>query len=145
MNIPDSPAAILRTYFLDKRIVSDQPGTRNFPVYLSTEPEEPENCITIYDQGLLEDGRLMEGELIEHPECSIRIRSKSYSEGWTQLNTIAKTIEDTVWKILSIKSRRYRIQSITLVNRQSIGRDANDRSIFTGTVRMTINYLPTPA
>jgi len=77
-----------------------QKGSRTqWPVYDSSEPDIPDNVITVYDTTGTEDGRAMvTGELFNHFGIQVRIRSKDHVTGWTKANTLRANLSEAAYQ-----------------------------------------------
>ena len=58
-------------------------------IYIGKEPLKPNNCITIFDTpGEPPDQMFTQGEIYNRPSIQFRVRNKSYSQAWDEINAI---------------------------------------------------------
>jgi len=91
----DSPAEILRQALIDNGI--------SIPIYVSSEPDLPDECLTIYDTAGLSEGRnMLDGETIQRYGVQLRIRARNYKEGWNIATIIKEILEKLHNQVLYI-------------------------------------------
>lgn len=132
------PAEIVGQLLVDLGIGSASLSS-NWAVFIESEPDEPDNSITVYDTANELIGSVMvDGEVIEYPGVQVRIRSQNYPTGWTKMEEIKNAFDRTVKRTLvTIGSNVYRIHTFIRASGPfHIGREgeSSDRDIF------TINY-----
>ena len=86
-----TPAEILRAYLLTLADFSDSDA---LPIYISSTPEQPDDCITIYDTAGVIHGKLMNGVTVERYGVSIRIRHREYNAGYVQALEVTEALSD---------------------------------------------------
>ena len=118
----------------------------DWPIYVSHEPDGKEikdDIITIYDTAGAKDGRLMEGPIVQHPGNQVRVRSRSYTEGWARARLIFNLFETVVRTPVIVESIAYNIQNISLSSSiLPLGIPKDDtkrRDLFTLNALLTIN------
>lgn len=134
VGLTHSPADILRWALIGLGL-GLTPSTTPWPIYASSEPDIPDNCITTYDSIGNDDGRLMiDGSLQQHQGVQIRIRSVDHATGWRRAalarSMLAQQIYDT---LVTINSSSYIIHSINRIsNILALGKEipTSKRSIF---------------
>ena len=130
--LPDSPARVVRDLLIQLGLGT---AASTWPVYVSSEPSSPDNCITVYDTSGLDHGREhIGGERQEHNGFQIRIRSATPDVGWTRTSLIATTLDtSTNLTTVVIGTHTYLVQSITRKNGPlAIGKEAiTNRNLFT--------------
>lgn len=137
-----SPAEILRFFLIGEALVDD-PGVSSptWPAFLSHEPDAPDECVTLTDTVGVKDGRLMEGSNILHHGVQVRVRSKTFSAGWTLMGQVAAALEAVVGEVVSPSSG----ENYTLANVSQQG-PINFIGLEEGTKRrflFTLNFLIT--
>lgn len=131
-----SPAGILVAYLKGMGIVVDGP-TADWSAFISHEPPEPNNCVTVIDATPQFDGRIMRtGQTIKHPGVQIRVRSLLYDPGWDKCEEIAKALD-------GIQNAVVGLNKINAASQKSgpiaLGRiDTNNREVFTLNATLTI-------
>ena len=63
--------------------------TQPWPIYNASEPNAPDNCLTIHDTMGHEYGRAQPtGEMFYHPGIQIRIRAQDWATGWAKADAL---------------------------------------------------------
>lgn len=86
-----SPADIIRQLLIDLSLGSE--SGNDWPIYTGFLIDLPDNAICCYDTAGKLDGRIMQGEQIEHEGIQVRVRSSSYVEGWEKVKAIAIALD----------------------------------------------------
>lgn len=139
-SLAHSPAEIVRQLIIDAGLGSDIGSNLlplgPWPVYDASEPNEPDNCITVYDTLGHDDARLLlGGELQQHYGLQIRIRALSHPVGWVK-GTAIRTFFSEIVKTsnVTLESVSYLVWAITRIGQLSaLGYDTSisKRRIFT--------------
>lgn len=108
-HLEHTPAKITYAFFLFKEWGTDPSVNGNWPCFISSEPDSPDDCITLYDYTGQDDGRLMHGNLIQHPALQIRIRSNDYATGYVKADEIMNNIAEVGNSVISVGSNSYMI------------------------------------
>jgi len=114
--------------------------TADWPLFISTEPEDPDQVITLYD------GDPLRGSSLKHDEAAwqqiqvqIRLRNRDYQAGYTKMADLLKTIaQKGLFREDADESGENDIRwhSFRVVNGPlHIGKDDNKRHLFTANVR----------
>jgi hypothetical protein len=115
MNLPHTPADILR-YALIASSGGSLPSVNGvWPIYISNEPDLPDNCITIYDTAGKFQGRIqVTGEMVEYPGIQIRVRGIDHQTARTRALLI-ENILDTVFRrtLVTIGLNTYMVEAVT--------------------------------
>lgn len=70
---------------------------QDWPIFSGTEPDSPDNCITISNTQGFDFGRSnIDGERIEHPGFQIRIRCNDEEQGEAKLGEIITTLDKEI-------------------------------------------------
>jgi hypothetical protein len=111
-----SPADIIAKVLIDLSL-GLEPPTTPWPVFVSNEPDVPDNCITTYDTLGKSSGRTnYDGEQQEHHGVQVRVRSINHPIGFTKARAIAIALDQSVYDmVVSIGSVSYLVHC---VNRQ---------------------------
>jgi hypothetical protein len=111
-----SAGHVLRRLLIQLGLGSDM-GT-DWPVFVTVEPDMPDNVITIYNtQGELLGSLQPTGEVVEHYGCLVRVRSGGYDPGWTKADEIRYTLDELVRITpVSVNGNSY---EVVAVNRSS--------------------------
>lgn len=120
------------------------PGdTSPWPVYVSQEPDTPDNVVTVYDTSGITEGRIHnDGVVPEQMGILVRVRSVDYVTGWAQMNKIVETADEKIYRNrVLVKGILYLVHSMTrrgAIN--SLGRfqQAGDREALTANFTVTL-------
>lgn len=141
-----SPADILRWLLVQLGLGTDPGNAGSWPVYCSSEPHAPDNCITTYDTEQRGDGRSqISGEMFQHYGVQIRIRSVDHPTGYVKANALANALDQSVYQeVVTVSGTRYLIHA---VSRSSavlpLGKEvpASKRSLFTINLLVSLRLL----
>ena len=115
-----------------------------WPVYVSNEPTNPDNAITVYDTMPVNDGRVMQGELQYHYGFQVRARSTTYLIGWLKLNNIQESLSEVDHEVITISGVQYLIHCVSGFSGViALGTEAPEskRELFTLNALVTITRL----
>lgn len=133
-----SPAQVLRQLLIDFGFGFD--GTTlpapAWSCYASSEPDVPDNCITVYDTAGQTFGREQNlGDTLEHYGLQFRVRSSVYDVGFVKTRALSKMLDESVrLNTVNVDDATYLVYS---VNRTGpilpLGKDtpASKRNVFT--------------
>lgn len=146
MTLTNSPADILRWLLVYLVQGTDPADADAWPVYVSSEPNQPDNCITVYDTQGQDDGRSMrDGELYAHPGFQVLVRSQDHVAGWQKATAIRTALAMEVLRLtLAVGPSTYLIQCISHIGQVlAIGKDApsSKRSLFTVNGMVSVEQL----
>lgn len=144
-SLDHSPADILRWALIDLGL-GLEPPTNPWPIYASSEPDVPDNCITVYDTIGIDDGRIMfDGNLQQHQGVQVRIRSKDHAVGWTKAAVIRSNLAREVYDAsIIIDSASYLLHSVNRIsNVIALGKEipTSKRSIFVINAIVSVKQL----
>ena len=97
-SLDHSPAEIVQNLLVQLGLGS-YPATLtgSWPIYVSNQPDKPDNSIAIYDTTGLTEGRVQRtGEKPEHHGFQIAVRATDAEAGWRKAKTIATALDETV-------------------------------------------------
>ncbi len=108
-----SPADIVRRVLID-RGYGVLPPARPWPMFIASEPDHPDDVITLYDTSSQNDGREMaEGESIKHHGFQIRLSATVHKIGYQKARTIAVGMDKNVFQALAvIDNSEYLVQCL---------------------------------
>ena len=114
MAMTHSPAQILRAYLVSLSKVNELTG--DWPSYISTHPDEPDQSICFMDVEPVKQGRIMRtGEVIRQLRVMVHIRSKTFSPGWTKANEISDALDTLLRQTVVIGGSSYKIHSVSSI------------------------------
>lgn len=132
-----SPADILREVMVATLSLGTDPDDGDvWPVYASSEPDSPDNCITVFDTEGVKTGRLMVGgEVTEHHGIQIRVRSVDFPTGYAKARAIAVSLdEELYYDPVTMESSIYNVRCFNRTSGVlSLGKDVPNtkRNLFT--------------
>lgn len=140
-----SPAAILRQLLIDLTQGTTPSDNDSWPMHYSSEPDTPDNAITVYDTAGTPDGRTMiDGRVHEHSGAQVRVRAQSESVGFTKAQAIATAMaEDVSYAGVIVESTSYKVDAISRISGPlSLGKEpGSKRNIFTINVTMAVKQV----
>ena len=94
-----SPADVTRHLLISLGLGTDPDDGGAWPVYATSEPDLPDNALTIYDTVGTSDGRSMiDGELYQHYGIQVKIRAATHSGGgYGKADAIRTALAETVY------------------------------------------------
>jgi hypothetical protein len=87
-----SPATILRQFLIDAGLVPVELDVQ-WSCYIASMPESPADALCAYDTSGTKDGRLMQGLVIERAGVQIKVRSTSYTDGWSKAEAVRMALD----------------------------------------------------
>lgn len=136
--LPHSPADVLRTLLVQLGLGGDPAALPlpPWPVYVASEPGEPDQVLTCYDTAGRDLGRVMAtGERVEMHGTQIRVRAGTHAEGWAKAHAVARALDEGVYdEPVTVGGVAYLVHSVSRTGTVfSAGRDApaSARRIFT--------------
>ena len=115
----------------------------SWPIYYASEPDVPDNLITVYDTSGRDSGRVAQGERAEFDGVQIRVRSSNIEIGTTKARAIEEALDGIYNYSVSFNSHTYRIQTIQRTGKFiPIGKEENtNRRLFTLNALLTLRQL----
>jgi|WetSurMetagenome_2_1015567.scaffolds.fasta_scaffold586091_2 hypothetical protein len=133
-----SPADVVRWLMIDLSLGTDPAGTGtsdSWPIHASSEPDYPDNLITIYDTAGVQQGRIQNtGETVEHRGIMVQVRGTDHATAWGKMDAIKVALDESVHNSLVIvDSSQYTVYAVTKQSGPlSLGREQNtNRFLFT--------------
>lgn len=84
-----SPGDVIAQMLVDLGIGTDSAVLLPWPVFVSSEPDLPDDCVTLYDTTGVIDGRSMiDGRVWTHYGIQVRVRSMNHQAGWAKADEI---------------------------------------------------------
>lgn len=139
MNLSHDPADIIRHALTDAALGTLPSEKLSWPANVNNEPNDPDNCITVYNTTGTVQGRLQAtGEFQDRPGIQIRVRGATYAVAYAKIKTIQTYLEETVARtVVLIGTSQYLVHSL---NRTSDllhnGKDVTSSKRYT----FTVNY-----
>lgn len=141
-----TPAQAIRRALIDASVCVDsvESPSADWPVFVAALPDgagAKDNAVAVYDTSGVMDGRYMRmGTNIEHPGIQVRVRSTSYTDGWSKIVAIAAALEALLRTVVVVDSESTTIQNVTRKGTPiSLGPEPQNRR----RVSFTINAIVT--
>lgn len=130
------PSFIVRRVLIDLGFGTNPSANLAWPMFDNSEPDSPDNVITIYDTSGKKSGRVMfSGETDLHHGIQIRVRGADAIVGYTKAMAIANGVDVTVYReVITIDSTEYIVQEISRTSDVLVlGKETpkSKRSLFT--------------
>lgn len=94
----NSPADIVRNLLITLGLGANPPSS-SWPIYHKSEPDTPDNVITVFDTEGRNDGRMNPTlQRMYHHGIQIRVRSGTHNPGYIKANAIAIAIDENVYR-----------------------------------------------
>jgi hypothetical protein len=133
-----SPADVLRHLLIVKGLGAnpDQFQTVTWPIYAASEPDRPDDCVTVFDTAGLDQGRSMiDGESWGPKGFQVRIRSLDHQTGWVKAYAILRSMAESIYQeTVTIGAAVYQVWDIVGMSEViPIGREIgkSKRHVFT--------------
>jgi hypothetical protein len=142
-SLAHSPADIIRYLLIAQGIGTLPTSNGLWPIFATTEPPTPDNCITVYNT--TPDGytRVMQGEVRPKYAFQVRVRAVDDQTGWLKANSIRELFTAISYALVNISSSVYRVQAIVGVgNILPIGKEPTSRrEIFTQNSQVILRQI----
>lgn len=139
------PSEIFRQMLIDLGLGTEGSAGSDWPAYATAEPNDPDNCVTIYDTQGMDDGRTMtDGEAWIHPGIQVRVRSKNQSVGFSKANSIRAAFCQVNSRQVSCDTSLYNVECVTHIGQiLNVGQDVSPskRRVHTLNVTTVITKL----
>lgn len=140
-----SPAQIIQQMMIDLGVGTDGSLNNAWPIFSTEEPDDPDNCITVYDTTGSDDGRSMvDGKSMQHHGIQVRVRSYDHQTGYVKAREIRSAFEGVLNKQTSLETNLYLVECINKIGDVlCLGQDvpASKRRVFTLNVVTPITKL----
>lgn len=107
-----SPAQVIKQILLDEDLVTAHDSGQDWACFVSSMPDAPDKCVCAYDTAASKDGRLMQGEVIEHPGVMLHVRSTDYASGWAKAKAIEAELDTVIKRTVVGDTHTYLIHSV---------------------------------
>lgn len=142
------PEKILGQLLRDLGLGSAVGGAGTWPVFVGSEPTNPDEAITVFGTvGRLQGRTNPDKEMSEMPGGQIRVRSGMYEIGSAKARAIADALDAVYRQIVIVVGVQYLIQHVGRTTPVlPIGTESatSKRQVFTVNVLMSLRQLPTP-
>lgn len=117
-----------------------------WPLYDSSEPGQPDNCITLYDTQGTDDGRsMLDGKLWQHHGFQVRVRSTDQPTGQLKADAVRLCLSQTIYhNSVNRQGKTYRVWNCAKIGQTIyIGKDKprSERSLFTINATVALEQL----
>ncbi len=111
-SLTKSPAFVIARLIIDLGLGSLHNANLAWPVRVGTEPDVPDEVITVYDTGGRMLGSLMQGQQQEVHGVLVRVRSRTQEAGYTKCRLIAVGLDAVTYRTVTISSSTYLINNL---------------------------------
>ena len=130
-----SPADIVRQALVDAEYGVTPTGATSdvWPIYCDSEPNKPDNCITVIDTTPRLQGRLQPtGETVEFPGIQVKIRAISHAVGWTKASAVSAGLDAIQLDTITISTSTYLLYAVNKISSAVLGKEQeSNRHVFT--------------
>jgi hypothetical protein len=148
VSLAHSPASIIGKLFegLATPLGTDPALSGSWPIYIGSEPDLPDSCITLYDtQGRTQGRDQTSGEMIEFHGFQVRVRGATHTLAETKIYAISESIDINVKRdVVTLSGTQYLVHAITRASPVSaLGRavSGSRRFLFTLNAIASIHKL----
>lgn len=123
-----SPADIMSQVLIALGLGTDPADSMAWPVFVSVEPSDPDNCITLFDTTWRGDGRSMiDGETWHHYGFQVRVRAATHKIGFAKASAIHEGFDmDVLDMTVTLDGTSYLVQSVTGTDVVKFGQNVPD-------------------
>lgn len=143
-----SPADVLRRLLISLGLGVDPPptSTTQWPVYAGSEPDEPDNTVTVTDtSGLLHGREMVGGETQAHEGVQVRVRGLTHPVAYARADLIKVALDAQYQDVVTMPdATRYLVWAVhRTTGVLALGKEtkASKRSIFTINARLSVRKL----
>lgn len=130
----NSPAIDLAKYLSGQTGLGTYGGSTDFSIYATLEPNEPKNCVTLYDVGGRGD---VDADLdLADVDIQVRVRATTYSLAYSK-HEIIRDLLVPIGPIICESSSFVGV--VMTADISGIGRDEDNKHILTATYRAIRN------
>lgn len=134
-------ADVIRQLIIDKGLGVDS-LTDPWSVFTTSEPDTPDDCITVYGP----PGRTLGKDIVgvdEYPGVQVRVRAQTYDTGRAKIIAIQKMLDAASYSKVTVASARYTVESVIREGPMiPLGRmQGGERRLFTLNCLPVINKL----
>lgn len=110
-----TPAEIFASLISGEGFATLPSANSNWPIYVSREPDSPDNLISVFDTPGQSFGfDQNSGEGMDHPGIMIRFRSSDYKTGWVKAGAIKQEMDIGIYRQnLTLDGITYTIAAVT--------------------------------
>ena len=106
---------------------NDTPELRIWPVHAKSEPDSPDDCITVYStSGTLDGQSPHDSSLWDRHGWQVRVRGRTHHSGYQKANNIRNTLAAVYWQTITVQDPGGTIETDYRVERVNIDGQVND-------------------
>jgi hypothetical protein len=134
-SLEHSPADVLRWLLIHLGVGTDPTTGGSWPIHASSEPDLPDNLITVYDTAGTTDGRIHRtGETAEHRGVMVQVRGTSQPTAWAKADSVKVALDESLSnELVTVDDAEYIVHAATRHSGPlSLGREpSTNRFLFT--------------
>ena len=114
-SLTNSPQYIIRQLLVNLAVGTNYSLGGSWPVYDGSEPDTPDNCITVYGTDPeIQGHNLTDGEVTEQYGFQVRVRSVTNETGGSKAREIAQALDKSVnLTVVTISPSSYVVVAVT--------------------------------
>lgn len=129
----NSPAKDIAKYLSGQTGLGTYAGTANWGIFVAVEPDEPVNCVTLYDLG--GQGDQTDDLDMAQVDIQVRVRCNTYSDGYDKHEIIRDLLQVSP---LTCEDSTF-VGVVMTADPAGIGRDDKNKHVLTATYRAIRN------
>lgn len=111
-----APREVVRALLIQLGVGTDGQSYAAWPVFHGMEPNDPDNCITLFDDDSTHHGRTqVNGEVQEHYNVEIRVRAAGVTTG-TALQHGSQAVRSKINSIVRALDQQVRMTNVNVTN-----------------------------
>jgi len=134
-SLDHSPADVVRWLLIALSQGTDPEAVGSWPIHASSEPDSPDDLITVYDTSGVQQGRVQRtGETVEHRGIMVQVRGTDHATAWAKMDAVKVALDESVRNTLvTVDDNQYIVYAITKQSGPlSLGTEPNtNRFLFT--------------
>jgi hypothetical protein len=140
-----SQSDVLRWLLISLGIGTDPTTEGSWPIHASSEPDSPDDLITVYDTTGVTSGRIQRtGETVEHRGITIQVRGTDHQTAWAKADALRVALDESIsTSPVTIGGYSYVVYAVTVKSGPlSLGTEPNtNRFLFTINAVMSLRQI----
>lgn len=111
-----SPALIISRHLIDTLgVFSDPLDAADWPLFVSSLPDQPNTCAAVYDSINVKDGRYMSGHTVEHKgiQFILRFSASEYVLGYSKGEALKTAMDAIKNELVVVDGSPYRVIAVS--------------------------------
>ena len=143
-NLTHPPSDIVRRLLITKGYGTLPSASGSWPIFHLNEPDNPDNCITIYNTENNDQGRV-QFSLARTEYFGVQIRVRDKSSSGVKARTIASALDSAIYRdTVTISSSTYLVQSVNKITGPIyLGRNQPNSNLSLFTINAVVDVKQT--